>query len=150
MEWLTVGRSFKKSTRRAVSEPRAVSFRLPADLHAGTSQMAKSTLRQADELDRNRRLAARNSGRDREREPGTLGFSKRFGSVVLESQLYLSYIRILVFSVSYSSWDGSTHPVTSHRKKVSMEAIYIIGIDLAKQGFQLHGARVDESVAFRK
>ena len=31
-----------------------------------------------------------------------------------------------------------------------MEGIYIIGIDLAKQSFQLHGARGDGSVAFRK
>ena len=31
-----------------------------------------------------------------------------------------------------------------------MEQVHVIGIDLAKQGFQLHDARVDESVAFRK
>ncbi len=31
-----------------------------------------------------------------------------------------------------------------------MERVYIIGIDLAKQNFQLHGARPDGSVAFRK
>ena len=31
-----------------------------------------------------------------------------------------------------------------------MEQVHIIGIDLAKQGFQLHGARPDGSVAFRK
>ena len=31
-----------------------------------------------------------------------------------------------------------------------MEGVYIIGIDLAKQNFQLHGARADGSVAFRK
>ena len=31
-----------------------------------------------------------------------------------------------------------------------MEQVHIIGIDLAKQGFQLHGARADGSVAFRK
>ncbi len=31
-----------------------------------------------------------------------------------------------------------------------MEQVHIIGIDLAKQGFQLHGARSDGSVAFRK
>ena len=31
-----------------------------------------------------------------------------------------------------------------------MEQVNIIGIDLAKQGFQLHGARPDGSVAFRK
>ena len=31
-----------------------------------------------------------------------------------------------------------------------MEGVYIIGIDLAKQSFQLHGARRDGSVAFRK
>ncbi len=31
-----------------------------------------------------------------------------------------------------------------------MEGVYIIGIDLAKNSFQLHGARADGSVAFRK
>ena len=31
-----------------------------------------------------------------------------------------------------------------------MEQVHIIGIDLAKHGFQLHGARQDGSVAFRK
>ena len=31
-----------------------------------------------------------------------------------------------------------------------MEQVHIIGIDLAKQGFQLHGAGADGSVAFRK
>ena len=31
-----------------------------------------------------------------------------------------------------------------------MEQVHIIGIDLAKHGFQLHGARADGSVAFRK
>ena len=31
-----------------------------------------------------------------------------------------------------------------------MEQVHIIGIDLAKQSFQLHGARPDGSVAFRK
>ena len=31
-----------------------------------------------------------------------------------------------------------------------MKQVHIIGIDLAKQGFQLHGARSDGSVAFRK
>ena len=31
-----------------------------------------------------------------------------------------------------------------------MEQVQIIGIDLAKQGFQLHGACLDGSVAFRK
>ena len=31
-----------------------------------------------------------------------------------------------------------------------MEQVRIIGIDLAKHGFQLHGARPDGSVAFRK
>ena len=31
-----------------------------------------------------------------------------------------------------------------------MEQVHIIGIDLAKQGFQLHGARPDGSVSFRK
>ena len=31
-----------------------------------------------------------------------------------------------------------------------MEGVYIIGIDLAKQSFQLHGARADGTVAFRK
>ena len=31
-----------------------------------------------------------------------------------------------------------------------MEQVHIIGIDLAKHGFQLHGARPDGSVAFRK
>ena len=31
-----------------------------------------------------------------------------------------------------------------------MKRVHIIGIDLAKQGFQLHGARPDGSVAFRK
>lgn len=31
-----------------------------------------------------------------------------------------------------------------------MERVYTIGIDLAKQSFQLHGARADGSVAFRK
>ena len=31
-----------------------------------------------------------------------------------------------------------------------MEGVYIIGIDLAKHNFQLHGARADGSVAFRK
>ena len=31
-----------------------------------------------------------------------------------------------------------------------MEQVQVIGIDLAKQGFQLHGARPDGSVAFRK
>ncbi len=31
-----------------------------------------------------------------------------------------------------------------------MEHVHIIGIDLAKQSFQLHGARADGSVAFRK
>ena len=31
-----------------------------------------------------------------------------------------------------------------------MKQVHIIGIDLAKQGFQLHGARPDGSVAFRK
>ena len=31
-----------------------------------------------------------------------------------------------------------------------MAQVHIIGIDLAKQGFQLHGARADGSVAFRK
>ena len=31
-----------------------------------------------------------------------------------------------------------------------MEQVSIIGIDLAKHGFQLHGARLDGSVAFRK
>ncbi len=31
-----------------------------------------------------------------------------------------------------------------------MEQVHVIGIDLAKQGFQLHGARADGSIAFRK
>ena len=31
-----------------------------------------------------------------------------------------------------------------------MEGVYIIGIDLAKHNFQLHGARADGSVAFRQ
>ncbi|MXY39929.1 MAG: hypothetical protein F4Y62_09025, partial [Rhodospirillaceae bacterium] len=31
-----------------------------------------------------------------------------------------------------------------------MEQVSMIGIDLAKNGFQLHGARRDRSVAFRK
>ena len=31
-----------------------------------------------------------------------------------------------------------------------MEQVHIIGIDQAKQSFQLHGACVDGSVAFRK
>ena len=31
-----------------------------------------------------------------------------------------------------------------------MEEVSIIGIDLAKRSFQLHGARVDGSVAFRR
>ena len=31
-----------------------------------------------------------------------------------------------------------------------MEGVYIIGIDLAKQSFQLHGARADGTVAFRR
>ena len=31
-----------------------------------------------------------------------------------------------------------------------MERVSVIGIDLAKNSFQLHGARVDGSVAFRK
>ncbi|MCY4381528.1 MAG: IS110 family transposase, partial [Nitrospinae bacterium] len=31
-----------------------------------------------------------------------------------------------------------------------MEGVYIIGIDLAKNSFQLHGARADGSVAFRR
>ena len=31
-----------------------------------------------------------------------------------------------------------------------MEGVYIIGIDLAKNSFQLHGARVDGSVAYRR
>ena len=31
-----------------------------------------------------------------------------------------------------------------------MEQITIIGINLAKRSFQLHGARADRSVAFRK
>ena len=31
-----------------------------------------------------------------------------------------------------------------------MEQVIIIGIDLAKNSFQLHGARADGSVAFRK
>ncbi len=31
-----------------------------------------------------------------------------------------------------------------------MKQVHIIGIDLAKHGFQLHGARSDGSVAFRK
>ena len=31
-----------------------------------------------------------------------------------------------------------------------MEQVHIIGIDLAKHGFQLHGAHPDGSVAFRK
>ena len=31
-----------------------------------------------------------------------------------------------------------------------MEEVIIIGIDLAKRSFQLHGARADGSVAFRK
>lgn len=31
-----------------------------------------------------------------------------------------------------------------------MKQVHIIGIDLVKQGFQLHGARPDGSVAFRK
>ena len=31
-----------------------------------------------------------------------------------------------------------------------MEQVSMIGIDLAKNSFQLHGARVDGSVAFRK
>ena len=36
------------------------------------------------------------------------------------------------------------------RKGASMEQVIIIGIDLAKNSFQLHGARADGSVAFRK
>ena len=31
-----------------------------------------------------------------------------------------------------------------------MEQVHMIGIDLAKNSFQLHGARADGSVAFRK
>ena len=31
-----------------------------------------------------------------------------------------------------------------------MEQVTIVGIDLAKRSFHLHGARVDGSVAFRK
>ena len=31
-----------------------------------------------------------------------------------------------------------------------MEQVNIIGIDLAKRSFQLHGARADGSVAFRR
>ena len=31
-----------------------------------------------------------------------------------------------------------------------MEGVYIIGIDLAKNSFQLHGARADGSVAYRR
>ena len=31
-----------------------------------------------------------------------------------------------------------------------MEKVIIIGIDLAERSFQLHGAREDESVAFRR
>ena len=36
------------------------------------------------------------------------------------------------------------------REEASMEQVSIIGIDLAKNSFQLHGARADGSVAFRK
>ena len=36
------------------------------------------------------------------------------------------------------------------REEASMEEVTIIGIDLAKNSFQLHGARDDGSVAFRK
>ena len=35
-------------------------------------------------------------------------------------------------------------------KGVSMEQVSMIGIDLAKNSFQIHGARTDGSVAFRK
>ena len=38
----------------------------------------------------------------------------------------------------------------TRKEKASMEQVSIIGIDLAKNSFQLHGARADGSVAFRK
>ena len=36
------------------------------------------------------------------------------------------------------------------KEEASMEEVSIIGIDLAKRSFQLHGARADGSVGFRK
>lgn len=38
----------------------------------------------------------------------------------------------------------------SHEEKASISEVTIIGIDLAKRVFQLHGACQDGSVAFRK
>ena len=42
--------------------------------------------------------------------------------------------------------DGHDHP----EGKASMQDATIIGIDLAKRSFQVHGATADGSVAFRK
>ena len=44
---------------------------------------------------------------------------------------------------------GETTSSTA-RGRSETEQVHMIGIDLAKQGFQLHGARPDGSVAFRK
>ena len=49
-----------------------------------------------------------------------------------------------------SADDGVDAPILGHhteaRKEEPMEQVHIIGIDLAKQSFQLHGARADGSV----
>ncbi len=42
---------------------------------------------------------------------------------------------------------GNMNPTT--REEASMEQVTMIGIDLAKRSFQVHGARTDGSVAFR-
>ncbi len=62
--------------------------------------------------------------------------------------------------MSYCRWDECALPATSHLGETTsstarqggttMAQVHIIGIDLAKQGFQLHGARADGSVAFCK
>ena len=45
---------------------------------------------------------------------------------------------------------GSGVVKATTKEEASMEEVTIIGIDLAKHSFQLHGARADGSVAFRK
>jgi len=45
---------------------------------------------------------------------------------------------------------GTLGPDLSHLPEQSMDPIAIVGLDLAKRIFQVHGARADGSVALRK
>ena len=51
---------------------------------------------------------------------------------------------------SIESCHGGGDINATRKEKTSMDQVTIIGIDLAKHSFQLHGARADGSVAFRK